>query len=386
MKRGIAEGLVGLCILAALPSCVASRQDMQPEAHTENGVEAVGGRKPPAAVWVRHREIPLLQVEALSVYREMICYLTPEPKTSRAEQPAIEKLTAYVGFPAGSIRLDPKYGNNHAELEKLKERLAKLQDTGNKVRAVRLTGFASPDGSTAENERLAGNRAVGLKNYLQKLPELAGGIPVAIDWVGEDWDGLRELIAGSGQSYRERVLAVLDTYTDADSRRKQLKALDKGAIYKDIEKSFFSRLRRMELDITYETVVKADVQSPDLQVLAEKVVTDPDKLTLDELLRVAVLYRPGTEQYREVYELAAYRYPDSREAVLNAGAASLALGDREAAAYFLRQAADDPRSWNNLGVLALMENESSEAVSWFRKAMPQNPRLSRHNIRIAQGY
>lgn len=115
-------------------------------------------------------------------------------------------------------------------------------------------------------------------------------------------------------------------------------------------------------------------------------VADPDKLTLEELLQVAVLYRPGTEQYREVYELAAYRFPSSREAVLNAGAASLALGDREAAAYFLRQVADDPRSWNNLGVLALMENESSEAISWFRKAMPQNPRLSRHNIRIAQGY
>ena len=101
---------------------------------------------------------------------------------------------------------------------------------------------------------------------------------------------------------------------------------------------------------------------------------------------MAVLYRPGTEQYREVYELAAYRFPDSREAVLNAGAASLALGDKEAAAYFLQRVADDPRSWNNLGVLALMENDPSEAVSWFRKAMPQNPRLSRHNIRIAQGY
>ena len=211
-------------------------------------------------------------------------------------------------------------------------------------------------------------------------------MPVTIDWVGEDWEGLRELVAKSGRSYHTQVLSVLDTYTDADSRRKQLKALEKGTVYKDIEKSFFSRLRRMELDIAYETTVKTGVQSPDLQALAEKVVTDPDRLTLGELLQVAVLYRPGTEQYREVYELAAYRFPGSREAVLNAGAASLALGDKEAATYFLQQVADDPRSWNNLGVLALMENDPSEAVSWFRKAMPQNPRLSRHNIRIAQGY
>lgn len=386
MKRIITEGLAGLCMLAVLPSCQTARQETRPTGRMEK-VRSVAVEKDSSALaLVRHAEIPLLQVDALAVYGGMISYLTPEPEARPTERLGTEKLTTYVAFPAGSIRLNLKYGNNRAELEKLEERLAQLQGAGNRVQAVRLTGYASPDGSTEGNERLAGNRAVDFKNYLQKLPELSGDIPVTIDWVGEDWNGLRLLVAGSGRSYCGQVLAVLDTYTDADSRRKQLKALDKGAIYKDIEKSFFSRLRRMELDITYETVVKADVQLPDLQVLAEKVVTDPDKLTLDELLQVAVLYRPGTEQYREVYELVAYRFPSSREAVLNAGAASLALGDREAAAYFLRQVADDPRSWNNLGVLALMENEPSEAVSWFRKAMPQNPRLSRHNIRIAQGY
>ena len=386
MKKIITEGLAGLCILAVLPSCKTTRQDTQSTGRMERVQSAAVEKVPSTAALVRRAEIPLLQIDALAVYSGMISYLTPEAETCPAEQLGTEKLTAYIGFPAGSVKLDLKYGNNRAELEKLKERLSQLQGAENRVRAVRLTGFASPDGSTNENERLAGNRAVGFKNYLQKLPELSSGVSVTIDWVGEDWEGLRGLVAKSGRSYSAEVLAVLDKYTDADSRRKQLKALGKGAIYKDIEKSFFSRLRRMELDVTYETTVRVPAGLPRLEELAEKVVADPDKLTLEELLQVAVLYRPGTEQYREVYELAAYRFPSSREAVLNAGAASLALGDREAAAYFLRQMADDPRSWNNLGVLALMENESSEAISWFRKAMPQNPRLSRHNIRIAQGY
>lgn len=386
MKKIVTEGLAGLCMLAVLPSCKTSWQEMPTAGRMERARAVVVEKDSSAAILVRHTEIPLLKMDAQAVYGEMISYLSPEPEICPAEQLSSEKLTAYIGFPAGGVRLDLKYGNNRAELEKLKERLSRLQDGEKKIQSVRLTGFASPDGSTAENERLAGNRAVGFKNYLQKLPELAGGVPVTIDWVGEDWEGLRELVAKSGRSYRTQVLSVLDTYTDADSRRKQLKALEKGTVYKDIEKSFFSRLRRMELDIAYETTVKTGVQSPDLQALAEKVVTDPDRLTLGELLQVAVLYRPGTEQYREVYELAAYRFPGSREAVLNAGAASLALGDKEAATYFLQQVADDPRSWNNFGVLALMENDPSEAVSWFRKAMPQNPRLSRHNIRIAQGY
>lgn len=386
MKKILVGGLAGVYMLAVLPSCKTSRQDwLSTERQGRVGLATVVKDSFSVAL-VRHAEIPLVKMDALAVYSEMVSYLKSEPDIVPAESLSSEKLTAYIGFPAGSVRLDMKYGNNRAELEKLKERLSRLLDGRKKIQSVCLTGFASPDGSTTENERLAGNRAVEFKHYLQKLPELADGVPITIDWVGEDWEGLRELIAKSGRKYSIQVLAVIDSCPDADSRRKQLKALEKGAIYKDMEKSLFSQLRRMELDIAYEKSMKTEVQSLDLQQLVEKVVVDPDKLTLDELLQVAALYRPGTEQYREVYELAAYHFPGNREAVLNAGAASLALGDKEAAVYFLHQVADDPRSWNNLGVLALMENDPSEAISWFRKAMPQNPRLARHNIRIAQGY
>lgn len=143
----------------------------------------------------------------------------------------------------------------------------------------------------------------------------------------------------------------------------------------------------MELAVTLRLAVPQPVTPlVNLPAFAEKLNTEPAGLTLSELLQLSTLYRPGTEQYREVYELAAYRFPDCRVAQLNAGAASLALGDREAAAYFLQQASDDPRSWNNLGVLSLMQGDATEALSWFRKSMPQNPRLARHNIRIAQGY
>lgn len=388
MKKLITEGLAGLCMLVALPSCQTGKQPAPawPERRAERLQRVADEEEKPASGLVRHAEIPLLQVEALSVFSEMVSYLQPETDSSPVARQNTEKLTAYIGYPAGSVALDAKYGNNQAELERLKEQLLQLQSPDKKVRAIRLTGFASPDGTTAGNERLAGGRAIGFKNYLQKLPELSGNVAITIDWVGEDWEGLRELVAGSGRKYSPQVLAILDKYPDADHRRTALKALAKGAVYKDVEKSFFSRLRRMVLDVVYEATVTNEAELPGLQELAEKVYSEPDKLTLDELLRVAVLYRPGTEQYREVYELAAYRFPGSREALLNAGAASLALGDKEAASYFLQQVTDDPRSWNNQGVLALMENEPAEAIAWFRKSMPQNPRLARRNIRIAQGY
>ena len=158
MKKIITEGLAGLCILAVLPSCKTTRQDTQSTGRMERVQSAAVEKVPSTVALVRRAEIPLLQIDALAVYSGMISYLTPEAETCPAEQLGTEKLTAYIGFPAGSVKLDLKYGNNRAELEKLKERLVQLQGTENRVRAVRLTGFASPE---VARVRMSGWRVTG---------------------------------------------------------------------------------------------------------------------------------------------------------------------------------------------------------------------------------
>ncbi len=99
---------------------------------------------------------------------------------------------------------------------------------------------------------------------------------------GEDWDGLKRLISGADKKYGSRVLAIFQLTDDPDSRRKQIKAIDNGAVYKDIEKSFFSRLRRMEL--TVETEVQQPVFT-DSQLL-EAVYTHPEKKSHYQILSV----------------------------------------------------------------------------------------------------
>lgn len=94
------------------------------------------------------------------------------------------------------------------------------------------------------------------------------------------------------------------------------------------------------------------------------------------------MYRPGTDQYREVYEIAAYTYPSCAVAQLNAAAAALSQGDKEAARYFFNQIEADQRAYNNLGVLSLMDGDKEAAATYFRKYLPQNPRLVRENLRL----
>lgn len=120
----------------------------------------------------------------------------------------------------------------------------------------------------------------------------------------------------------------------------------------------------------------------DLIKLAKIFNETPEKLTLGELLELAKLYREGSEGYREVYEVAAYRFPENTLVQLNAAAASLYFGDKEAARGFLSHVQGDPRSYASEGVLALMDGDLATAESYFKKGMSYNPRLMRENLKI----
>ena len=386
-KQQLLQGCLGLGF--ALTSCAGQRQltvmaeDVIPgQAITLVEQEATPPRQP-SNPDIRNLQIPQLRVDALSVYREMLVYT--DPAGGNAPRNITEHLTAFIDYPAGSTTLNPKYGNNRAELEKLNDRLRLLLASSKRMR-IELTGYASPDGSTKENEQLAGNRTIQFKNYLLKQYQLPNDGTVSVDWGGEDWEGLRCEVAASGKAYTAKVLAILDGTTNPDQRRKQLRDLEKGAVYKDLEKTFFARLRRIELTVTGETpAVNAVGQgSVELAELAARLYTAPKTLSQEEFLRLVAIYRPGTEQYREVYELMAYRFPDCRVAQLNAMAAALSLGDKESARIFGQRCADDPRSYINQGVLQLMDGDATSACDYFRKAMPENPRRARKNLAVAQ--
>lgn len=95
-------------------------------------------------------------------------------------------------------------------------------------------------------------------------------------------------------------------------------------------------------------------------------------------------YRPGSDQYREVYEVAAYHFPNDVVANVNAASAVMLTGDLISAWNYLRKAEADPRAWNNLGVLTLMEGNPEGATVWFRKAVGIEPRKARTNLQLAE--
>ncbi|RHJ94928.1 OmpA family protein [Parabacteroides bouchesdurhonensis] len=383
MRRKCLITIIGINALLSFSSCASGffpdkdeKASVRPVEEPADGLSAQSAPFP----LLRRQDVPLMRMDAMEVFKAMIYFITPD--TEMAPSVIKEQTTAYLEFQPGSTAVNPRYKNNSAELEKTIQYLqAVVNNPDNSLKTIRITAFTPPGSNTKDNQRLASNQAGSLKNYLMEELRLSNNDIIRIHPAGEDWEGLRSLIAASGKPYASNVMIIIDNTADPAKRYSLMKALNNGETYRDIEQNYFPRLARMQISCEYESRPVRNAGD-----LLKQIYGNPDKLTVGDFFRAAALFRPGTEQYREIYEIAAYTYPSDTVAQLNAAAASLALGDTKDARYFLQQAAGDRRAYNNLGVLYLMEGDKETAKAYFRKFASQNPRLSRENIRITDTF
>ncbi len=314
----------------------------------------------------------------VTAYESMVSYLHPE--TGRSGKRHTESAVLYFDYPIGKDDIYPDYKNNREEIDKIDRIMVPLQDNRfTSVERIRICGYSSPDGPYGDNERLAKARSGLFAYYLRN----AYGIPrdlVEVSSVAEDWEGLSDLMRQEKPSWQDAVLRVIRRYGIFNGREKQLMDLEGGTPYREMMRRYFPKLRRIEV------VVQYDVRKVEGDEAAELIYTHPDLLSLEEIYAVARYYRPGTEQYREVYEIAAFHFPDDVVANVNAASAVMLTGDLTSAWDYLRKVEADPRAWNNLGVLTLMEGDPSGAAVWFRKAVGVEPRKARKNLEIAESY
>lgn len=344
---------------------------------TQSGVRAasprtVAGREP-----VRVSVLYTLSAEAVTAYAGMLSFL--EPDVGAAAKRHAESVTLYLDYPLGRDDVLPHYKDNHTQLDKLAAVLSPLvKDNFSTIEEIEVCGYASPDGDYRNNERLAADRSRQFAVYMRGAYTLSPRTVRSVS-VAEDWDGLSRLLTAERPYYMNEVLDIIHRYGIFDGRERQLMKLLNGVPYKDMLHRFFPRLRRIEVTVHY------GIRAVGGDEASRLIYTHPELLSLPEMYAVARYYRPGTEQYREVYETAAYRFPDDVVANVNAASAVMLTGDLESARDYLLKVADDPRSWNNRGVLSLMEGDADNAISWFRRAVGIEPGKARRNLQTAQG-
>lgn len=153
-----------------------------------------------------------------------------------------------VYFKQSSLSVDMAYRDNRHSFDWLIEAVNEIQDSGDsRVVRVVIVGFASPEGGSAVNNRLAEQRAATAKRLLVENTSLQAN-RVEIHNGGVDWHGLRAMIAESDMPDRQRVLDIIDTTPVWDVRRNvgrlgELMRLSGGEPYRYMFRNFFPELR-----------------------------------------------------------------------------------------------------------------------------------------------
>lgn len=284
---------------------------------------------------------------------------------------------AYLDFPVGKSVILADFRNNFRELSKIEDLINQLRNDPNAtIRTIVLQGFASPEGSYALNKRLAEERSQALKNYLQKTYSYPDGM-FEVSSVPEDWDGLKSLVESSALSEKEAVLKIIDNAGKEDTKERELKSL-KGGVYKELLQDYFPRLRRTDYKLAYV------IRPFSVEEGKEIIQTKPQQLSLNEMFLVANTYPKGSSEFNNVFDIAARMFPAEPVVNINAAATALESGDTASAHRFLDGFRQVPASWNNQGVMYMLEGDFDQAKTYLTKAQEQGVSEAAQNLELLE--
>lgn len=323
-------------------------------------------------------KVSLEEVIVIERYRiePHLAYIRPEAEAvkSRAEQGE-----SFLDFAVGKTSVNPEFGRNAAELEKICRMIDLVQDDKDlTIKRIVIVGYASPEGSLAMNERLSEGRAKALRDYLQsRYPAIPGSL-YSIRFGGENWDDLVEAVQTSDMPDKQAVLDIIDRYSIIGGREAKLMALKGGTPWRYMLREMFPSLRKVTVTVDY------DVRNFDAEEAKAVVKTRPQNLSLNELYLVANTYEPGSEDFNSLFETAVRLYPESVTATVNAAVAALERRDFVGAERYLRSVKSPdriPECDNAWGLLLMLRDQDYDrAAPYFEAARAAGLKAAQQNL------
>lgn len=305
-----------------------------------------------------------------------LAYVQPEAEAvkSRAEQGE-----SFLDFAVGKTVINPEFGRNAAELEQIRRMIDLVQgDKDVTINRISITGYASPEGSLAMNERLSEGRAKALRDYLQsRYPAIPGSF-YSVRFGGENWDDLVKALQASDMPDRQVVLDIIDRYSITEGREAKLMALKGGAPWRYMLREMFPALRKVTVMVDY------DVRNFDVEEAKTVVKTRPQNLSLNELYLVANTCEPGSADFNNLFETAVRLYPESVTATVNAAVAALERRDFVGAERYLRSVKSPdriPECDNAWGLLLMLRDQDYDrAEPYFEAARAAGLEAAQRNL------
>ena len=219
--------------------------------------------------------------------------------------------TARVKFKVNMTEIDSTLADNKAELAIITGKLDSIRNNlGMDIHRIELIGYASPEGSYANNDRLASKRTASLKSFIQSKIELPDSL-IYVSHIAEDWDGLRNAIQESAVEDKYALIEIIDSNRRPDAKEALMKR--HSASWAWISRDVLPALRRTEYRIEYQH----QYEEIELQTLEEvnRCITEGNIDEAAELL-VDIPSSPEADYARGVVAAMQHRY-DEAEAWFN---------------------------------------------------------------------
>lgn len=313
-------------------------------------------------------EFPLLASIDLPLRPLWVAYVTPPVEIIKSRN---MEGTAYLDFEVNKSVILPDFRRNPSELAKIDNVASSVNDNRYAtITSIDLTGYASPEGPYELNERLSKERAFALKEYLQNKYGYKADL-FNVTWKGEDWGGLRKAVEASDLQDKAQILNIIDASDSYAQKDRKMKSLSN---YRTLLSEYYPPLRRVDYRLNY--TIRAFTVEEGIEVFK----TSPAQLSLNEMFLVANQYPKGSKEFNNVFDAAVRIYPLDPIANINAAAIELEKGDARHAHRFLDPYESDPRAWNNIGVMYLIEGNFDRAAEFLNKALTVNEKEARHNL------
>jgi outer membrane protein OmpA-like peptidoglycan-associated protein len=301
-------------------------------------------------------------------------YLTPDVEAVKERS---ETGCAYINFPVNQTVIYENYHENQRELGKIIASINTVKnDSHITIEQITIHGYASPEGSYANNTRLASGRAAAVAQYVadyERIPQEK----FTVRFTPEDWGGLIDSIQARGFVQSAQMLKLINEEGDADQREYQLRTQFPEE-YRTLLQEVYPRLRHSNYTIKFA------VRAFTLEEAREYMQTHPDYLSLDEYFQVANSYAKGSAERVKALQQAAAQFPDDATAQLNAAIASLEADDLSTAARYAQQAGDSCAAHNVRGVIALRQGNLDAARQEFAQAASQGDTDAAHNLKMVE--
>lgn len=287
-------------------------------------------------------------------------YVTPRVE-ARKERSA--KGSAYIDFRVNRTDIDPDYRRNPEELAAIRSTIDAIKgDKDVTITSLSIKGYASPEGSYANNERFAKGRTEALVDYVRNLYSFPAGL-MTTSWEAEDWQGLIDYVKKSALDNRDDILGVItDNSLAPDAREWRLKSRFPEQ-YSFLLKEVYPALRHSDYAVNYNIRNYTTVEE-----IAAVMASAPQKLSLEELFRLAQSLDKDSPEFQEVMEVAVRMYPDSPVANLNAGLTAIGHDELDMARAYLAKAGNSPEADYARGILEAKAGNYTRAVELLQAA------------------